>query len=128
MPKVFSSMRGLACGALFILLSCSALAADAPQHRALDFSVVNGAIANAAAAGIAEDTLKVQQGDEIELKWSSDKAMELHLHGYDIEVKLAPQKPAAMKFKASIPGRFPIEQHGQGPGHHKPVLYLEVRP
>ena len=120
-------MRGLACGALVSLfISCSALAADAPQHRALDFSVVNGAIANAAAAGIADDTLKVQQGDEIELRWSSDKPMELHLHGYDIEVKLAPQKPVTMKFKANIPGRFPIEQHG--PGHHKAVLYLEVRP
>jgi hypothetical protein len=33
-----------------------------------------------------------------------------------------------MTFKANIPGRFSIEQHGQGPGHHPAVLYLEVHP
>jgi hypothetical protein len=54
--------------------------------------------------------------------------MELHLHGYDIEVKVSPGSPAVMSFKASIPGRFSVEQHGQGPGHHRAVLYLEVYP
>ena len=113
-------------GAIAALLSSAALAAlaagTAPQHRVLTFSVVNGAV-----PGVG-DTVKVQQGDDLELRWSSDKPMELHLHGYDIEVKVSPQAPAVMSFKANIPGRFPIEQHGQGPGHHRPVLYLEVHP
>ena len=122
MSKVFP-LRGLACGALFAALSCAAVAADPAPHRAMAFSVVNGAV-----SGVAGDTLKVQQGDELELKWTSDKPMELHLHGYDIEVKVGPKTPAVMSFKANIPGRFSIEQHGQGPGRHKPVLYLEVHP
>jgi nitrous oxide reductase len=87
----------------------------------LTFSIVNGALERAA------DTVKVQQGDEIELRWSSDTPIELHLHGYDIEAKVSPQSPAVMAFKANIPGRFPIEPHGQA-GHHRALLYLEVRP
>ena len=118
-------MHGLACGAIiaaFSGMATKALAADAAQPKVLTLSVVNGAV-----AGVG-DTVKVHQGDDLELRWSSDKPMELHLHGYDIEVKVSPQAPAVMSFKANIPGRFPVEPHGQGPGHHRPVLYLEVHP
>ena len=118
-------MRCLACGA--IIATCAGMvrmvvAADTVQHKVLTLSVVNGAV-----AGVG-DTVKVQQGDDLELRWSSDKPMQLHLHGYDIEIKVSPQAPAVMSFKANIPGRFPVEAHGQAPGHHRPVLYLEVHP
>jgi hypothetical protein len=118
-------MRGLASGAIIVIfvgMVTSAVAADAVLRKVLTLSVVNGAV-----AGVG-DTVRVQQGDDVELRWSSDKPMELHLHGYDIEVKVSPQAPAVMSFKANIPGRFPVEPHGQGPGHHRPVLYLEVHP
>ena len=118
-------MRGLASGAIIVIfvdMVTSAVAADAVPRKVLTLSVVNGAVAG------VEDTVKVRQGDDLELRWSSDKPMELHLHGYDIEVKVSPQAPAVMSFKANIPGRFPVEPHGQGPGHHRPVLYLEVHP
>ena len=118
-------MHGLASGAIVAMFAgmvTMAVAADAVRHKVLTLSVVNGAV-----AGVG-DTVKVQQGDDLELRWSSDKPMELHLHGYDIEVKVSPQAPAVMSFKANIPGRFPVEPHGQGPGHHRPVLYLEVHP
>jgi hypothetical protein len=118
-------IRGLASGAIIVIFACmvtKAVAADGVQHKVLTLSVVNGSV-----AGVG-DTVKVQQGDDLELRWSSDKPMELHLHGYDIEVKVSPQAPAVMSFKANIPGRFPVEPHGQGPGHHRPVLYLEVHP
>jgi hypothetical protein len=121
----FRLRHGLACGAIiaaFVGMVTSAVAADAVQRKVLTLSVANGAV-----AGVG-DTVKVQQGDDLELRWSSDKPMELHLHGYDIEVKVSPQAPAVMSFKANIPGRFPVEPHGQGPGHHRPVLYLEVHP
>jgi hypothetical protein len=117
--------RGLASGAIIVIfvgMVTSAVAADAVLRKVLTLSVVNGAV-----AGVG-DTVKVQQGDDLELRWSSDKPMELHLHGYDIEVNVSPQAPAVMSFKANIPGRFPVEPHGQGPGHHRPVLYLEVHP
>jgi FtsP/CotA-like multicopper oxidase with cupredoxin domain len=121
----FRTVRHRAFGALLALAATSffvATPASAAQ-KVLSFSVVNGAV-----VGIPDNTVAVQQGDDVELKWTSDKPMELHLHGYDIAVKVAPDAPAHMSFNASIPGRFSIEQHGQGKGHHAAVLYLEVRP
>lgn len=96
--------------------------ATAAQAKQFTISLVNGA-----AVG-APDTIRVKQGDDVELRWSSDKPMDLHLHGYDIEVKVAPAVTAVMSFKAKIPGRFPVEPHGQDHGRHRPVIYLEVLP
>ena len=114
--------HGLVGGAIVVALSGSAASVAVVEHRVLTFSIVNGAAAGSA------DTVKVNQGDDLEIRWSSDKPMGLHLHGYDIEVKVSPQTPAVMSFKANIPGRFPIEAHGQGSGRHPPILYLEVHP
>jgi FtsP/CotA-like multicopper oxidase with cupredoxin domain len=116
-------LDALARGLLAATLAAIALAAAAAPPKVLSFAVANGAV-----AGLDADTVAVRQGDDLELRWTSDRPMELHLHGYDIEKKVSPGAPAVMAFKASIPGRFPVEQHGQGPGRHKPVLYLEVRP
>src|SRR4051812_27840142 len=41
-----------------------------------------------------EETLKVRQGDQVDVRLSSDRQMVLHLHGYDIDVKVAPPAPA----------------------------------
>ncbi len=72
------------------------------------------------------ETVKVRQGDDVTLRWYCDHPIELHLHGYDIEVNVSPAAPGVMAFKASIAGRFPVEAHG--PGRHRPLLYLEVHP
>jgi len=97
-------------------------AANAAQPKHFVLSLVNGALVG------APDTIRVKQGDDVELRLTSDKPMELHLHGYDIEVKVAPAAPAVMSFSAKIPGRFPIEPHGQEQGRHRAVIYLEVLP
>jgi hypothetical protein len=53
----------------------------------------------------------------------------LHLHGYDIAVKAAPDQPALVIFDAVHTGRFPLEMHltddlfGRDA---KAVLYIEV--
>jgi FtsP/CotA-like multicopper oxidase with cupredoxin domain len=85
-------------------------------------ALVNGRATNAG------DTLRVNQGDDVELRWSSDRAISLHLHGYDIETKVSPQAPSVMSFNARLAGRFPISEHRGGAGHDRPVLYLEVQP
>jgi hypothetical protein len=116
--------RALASIALIIALTgmySPAWAAGAAQAKHFAISLVNGAVVG------TPDTIRVKQGDDVELRWSSDKPMELHLHGYDIEVRVAPAVPAIMSFKAKIPGRFPIERHGQDQGH-RAVMYLEVLP
>jgi hypothetical protein len=107
----------------------SAVARDSPSQssdrsprKVFELALRNGRVAGAG------DTVRVIQGDELELRWSSDKPIALHLHGYDIEIKVAPAAPAVMSFKANLPGRFPVSEHGQGPGSHRAVLYLEVHP
>jgi FtsP/CotA-like multicopper oxidase with cupredoxin domain len=111
-------------GCIAMLCAFTAVPATrvAAAPRVIALALVNGALTG------GDQTLEVQQGDDVELRWSSDQPIELHLHGYDIEAKVSPQMPAVMAFKARIPGRFPIEPHGLAPGHHRAVVYLEVRP
>ena len=70
--------------------------------------------------------LRVHQGDEITLKWTTDRPFTLHLHGYDLEAKLVPQTPVELRFTARATGRFPLEIHG--PGTERTVGHLEVHP
>jgi plastocyanin len=78
-----------------------------------------------------EKTLRVTQGDNVELTWTSDEAGKLHLHGYDIEFEVSPGEPSTVTFQAHATGRFPITSHGFSGEHqhgHEAVLYLEVYP
>ena len=75
-----------------------------------------------------DSTLRIKRGDKVELRWTSDRPIVLHLHGYDLEVKAAPGAPAVMAFTAAIAGRFPVTEHSHGRGHHRAILYLEVHP
>jgi plastocyanin len=74
-------------------------------------------------------TLRVKKGDKVEFRWTSDRPIALHLHGYDLETKVTPQAPASTAFTATIAGRFPVTEHARGGAHHhRAVLYLEVHP
>lgn len=74
------------------------------------------------------DVVRVTQGQAVELVWTSDEATEVHLHGYDIELKLRPDQPAVMALTAHATGRFPVTRHGSGEHTHETLLYLEVYP
>ena len=79
------------------------------------------------------NVIRVAQGDTVELEFTGDEAAELHLHGYDRLVTLAPGRPAVLRIEATIAGRFPLEAHAFGTGGgrrhmHSVVLYLEVLP
>ena len=78
-----------------------------------------------------EKTIRVTQGESLELVWQSDESAELHLHGYDISFEVSPQAPVIVTRDAHATGRFPITSHGFGgqKGHgHEALLYLEVYP
>jgi hypothetical protein len=77
--------------------------------------------------------IRVQQGDAVKLRWTSDRPIVLHLHGYDIETKVEPGAVAEMAFAARATGRFPVEEHkpkAQGGHSHgeAPLVRIEVRP
>ena len=71
-------------------------------------------------------TIRVTQDDWVELRWTANEAVELHLHGYNIRFDIKRDEPGTMIFEASIAGRFPVGIHGAG-GHGN-VVYLEVLP
>ena len=73
------------------------------------------------------EAIRITEGDVIELRWTSDEAVDLHLHGYDVELHVRPDEPAAMVIEAYATGRFPITSHGWGEGHDT-LTYLEVYP
>ena len=76
-------------------------------------------------------TIKVKQGESVELHWTSDQPVRLHLHGYDIEVAVKPGEPAVTALKARMAGRFSVEKLQDKPGGHHHggrLLYLEVHP
>ena len=79
---------------------------------------------------LQDDTLRVTEGDTVELVWTTDEDVELHLHGYDIELNVSTDAAAVMAFEAHATGRFPITSHGFGDSHdgHQTLLYLEVHP
>ncbi|MFT5487510.1 MAG: hypothetical protein ACI9MU_002429 [Alphaproteobacteria bacterium] len=75
-------------------------------------------------------SIRITEKEVVELRWSSDEPVKLHLHGYDKEVRVNPGAPTAMSITAHATGRFPITSHGWGAGAHghHALIYLEVYP
>jgi hypothetical protein len=75
--------------------------------------------------------IRVKQGDVVRLRWSTDRSIILHLHGYDVERKIEPSAIGVMEFAAQATGRFPVEVH-RSPGGHShgetPLVRIEVYP
>lgn len=84
----------------------------------------------------AQRVLKVQHQQLVRIEWLADRALVIHLEGYDLSIHADPGKPEVMEFKAFATGRFPVHAHEVdaegGParhGHHaRPLLRLEVHP
>jgi hypothetical protein len=79
------------------------------------------------------NSIRVTQGEQIEITLASDQAAELHLHGYDLITQLEPGAPAILSFVARIAGRFPVEAHrmgsvAQGGRHPGALFYVEIYP
>ena len=76
--------------------------------------------------------IRVKQGDVVRLRWSTDRAMDLHLHGYDIEQKIEPGIVSELTFTARATGRFEVGVHvpkrGGGHSHGAPLVQIEVYP
>ena len=69
----------------------------------------------------------------LEIHWHSDESGALHVHGYDIDVRLQANKTVTSRFLAKASGRYPVTSHGfadqTGHAHgHGALLYIEVHP
>ena len=83
-------------------------------------------------------TVRVKRGETVLLRFRTDEAVALHVHGYDVQVNLSPASPDPIRFEAKVAGRFPITAHHFGATadpHARPkgprevtLLHLEVLP
>jgi hypothetical protein len=78
----------------------------------------------------AQRVLRATEGERVELRWSADEPLVLHLHGYDIETRVVPGKPAVTAFAARLTGRFPVAIHAEGGSKHRhgALLHVEIHP
>jgi hypothetical protein len=104
--------------ALVLLLASTVIAAE----RVFDLTIVHGKLSG------GQDTIRVQQGDDVVLRWHSDRPIVLHLHGYEIETPVVPGAVAETRFAARATGRFPIHVHAGQARSEAVLAYLEVYP
>lgn len=58
--------------------------------------------------------ITVQSGDTVRIAVRSDRAEEIHIHGYDRYVEVEPGRVARVRFSARLEGVFEVEAHSDG--------------
>lgn len=96
--------------------SPATLSASAP--RVVELQVKDGRLLS------GPGLIKAMQGDEVVLRVTSDRADDLHLHGYDLALHLQPGVAGELRFVATRSGRFEYELHQA----HAEIGVLEVHP
>lgn len=70
------------------------------------------------------EDLEFEKGDIIRFVVTSDRADNVHLHGYDVEKDVGPGQPASFSVKADIEGIFEVELENSA----VPIAELTVVP
>jgi len=118
------------CTLAFLLLGTAGISAPSARGAELAFDIP-------IVGGRAPENMRfvrVKQGDVVKLRWSTDRVVILHLHGYDIERRIEPGQVTEMMFEARATGRFPVHAHATEPqsarlAREGPALvYVEVYP
>ena len=73
------------------------------QGQTFDLAIQNGTMTPA--------EISVSEGTQVNLRITSDRPLEFHLHGYDLEKEVEANQPAELSFDATMTGRFAIEDH-----------------
>ncbi|MEE9198341.1 MAG: hypothetical protein V3U26_00940, partial [Dehalococcoidia bacterium] len=124
--------------AMLVLASCGGN--GGPEEHTIDLEITERRV-------VGEDVIKVKQGDTVTLRWSTDEPLEVHLHGYDLEIDVEPGEVGLLELVVDATGRFMLEGHyplvggdedgdhnshdeeGEGDNHEEVTLmYLEVLP
>ncbi|MBB3066038.1 hypothetical protein [Limibacillus halophilus] len=112
-------ISGFLLSSTLLVVAATALA----DTRSFALQAVGGALSEGG------DTITVNQDDSVSLSLVSDKALIVHLHGYDLEYALQAGTPLQIDLPSHLTGRFPAEIHHYDGGHGKGVLfYYEVYP
>ncbi len=92
----------LVLGGLFLILRPDQPTA-APGQRSFDLEIRGD--------GMSPDEVSVREGDRVTVNVTSDRLVEIHVHGYDLEREVEPGETADLSFEADLTGRFPMEDH-----------------
>lgn len=84
----------------------------------ISVQVQNGKIASG--GGV----VKLTRGDHVSLSVASDRADNLHIHGYDLHLDVSANRPAKLEFDADRTGRFAVEFHES----NLQLVVLEIYP
>jgi len=99
--------------ALALLVACAGAWRDAAVAGNDDGQVVSLVVKGGRLAA-GPQVIKLKRDDKVTLNVLSDRADELHVHGYDLQLKLAPDQTATLQFAAKRTGRFTLELHKSG--------------
>ena len=92
--------------ATLVVVGCGGIE---PQQRTIDLNVTNGEF------NLDPPVVKVNQDDDVTLRFVGDEVGDIHLHGYDLGVTVEPGKTVELVFQATATGKFDFELHL--PGH-----------
>jgi heme/copper-type cytochrome/quinol oxidase subunit 2 len=91
----------------------STTVAEATTTTTADANVIGITVEGGKVSGGVQRT-KVRLGEQVTLRVDADVADEVHLHGYDKKIDVAPGYPAELVFTADIPGVFEVELESAG--------------
>ena len=106
--------------AVWPLAPAPAGAAGPANKNSFAFNIESGQVNS------ATRTVRVKEGDFVEISWKADSDIELHLHGYDLLLRLKPGELRKLSFQAHTAGRYPVSTHGSG--GHGALIYIEIHP
>ena len=101
---------------LFFVLRPASETTEVPQEKTVDLAIRQDTM--------TPDQITVNEGDQVRLRITSDRALEFHLHGYDLSKEVEPGEPAELAFDANTTGRFEIEDEQA----HRELGVLIVQP
>ena len=119
----------------FLALLLSATAANVPATETPPARAAQAVVLRIAGGRLEGGvrTLRFTRGDRVALRVTSDQKLNLHLHGYDIELPVSPAMEATLIVDARVAGRFPLSAHfpsanAKDTPRERTLLYLEVLP
>jgi len=92
-------------GGLFLLLRPDPPSAN-PAKRLFEVEIRDD--------GMRPEEVSVREGDRVTMSITSERPVEIHVHGYDLEREVEPGTKTELSLGADLTGRFPVEDHETG--------------
>lgn len=89
-------------GGLFLILRPDPPSAS-PTTRSLDLEIRDDAM--------SPEEVSVREGDRVNMSFTADNPVEIHVRGYDLEREVEPGEATELSFEADLTDRFPMENH-----------------